>query len=121
MRPWLRRSTWGGYLWVGNGCPPKSRLALCQAFIAKAVWDFPTTRDLIDAIRHRPALRRLCGWETLGAVPSEATFSRSPRPAPARRPAVQRFCKRLIEEFTSSSSVSSIELCVCGNWLQWIN
>jgi hypothetical protein len=23
---------------------------------------------LIDAIRHRPALRRLCGWETLGEV-----------------------------------------------------
>jgi len=65
------------YLWVGNGCPPKSRLALCQAFIAKAVWDFPTTRNLIDAIRHRPALRRLCGWETLCAVPSEATFSRA--------------------------------------------
>jgi len=27
--------------------------------------------------RHRPALRRLCGWETLGEVPSEATFSRA--------------------------------------------
>ena len=67
----------GAYRWVGNGCPPKNRLALCQAFIAKAVWDFPTTRDLIEAIRHRPTLRRLCGWETLGAVPSEATFSRA--------------------------------------------
>lgn len=66
-----------GYLWVGNGCPPKSRLAMCKAFVAKAVWDFPTTRALIDAIRHRPVLRRLCGWETLGEVPSEATFSRA--------------------------------------------
>ena len=65
------------YRWVGNGCPPKDRLALCKGFIAKAVWDFPTTRDLIDAVRHRPTLRRLCGWETLGAVPSEATFSRA--------------------------------------------
>ena len=27
------------YRWVGNGCPPASRLALCKAFIAKAVWD----------------------------------------------------------------------------------
>ena len=63
------------YRWVGNGCPPKNRLALCKAFIAKAVWDFPTTRDLIDAVRYRPALRRLCGWESLGDVPSEATFS----------------------------------------------
>ena len=29
------------------------------------------------AIRYPPALRRLCGWETLGQVPSEATFSRA--------------------------------------------
>jgi len=65
------------YRWLGNGCPPKDRLALCKAFIAKAVWDFATTSDLIDAIRHRPTLRRLCGWETLGEVPSESTFSRA--------------------------------------------
>jgi hypothetical protein len=65
------------YRWVGNGCPPNSRLAMCKAFIAKAVWNFPTTRNLIDAVRHRPALRRLCGWETLGEVPSESTFSRA--------------------------------------------
>ena len=65
------------YRWIGNGCPPKDRLALCLAFIAKAVWDFPTTRMLIDAIRYRPTLRRLCGWETLAEVPSEATFSRA--------------------------------------------
>ena len=63
--------------WVGNGCPPHSRLALLKAFVAKAVWDFATTRGLIDAVRHRPALRRLCGWETLGDVPSESTFSRA--------------------------------------------
>jgi len=65
------------YRWVGNGCPPKDRLALCKAFIAKAVWDFPTTRDLIDAVRHRPTLRRLCGWETLAEIPGESTFSRA--------------------------------------------
>ncbi len=58
------------YRWCGNGCPPSDRLTLCKAYIAKAVWDFATTRDLIDAIRHRPALRRLCGWESLGEVPS---------------------------------------------------
>ncbi|MGI6494837.1 MAG: transposase [Kiritimatiellia bacterium] len=67
----------GAYRWISNGCPPHDRLALCKAFIAKAVWDYATTRDLIDAIRHCPALRRLCGWETLGEVPSEATFSRA--------------------------------------------
>ena len=65
------------YRWIGNGCPPKDRLALCKAFIAKAAWNFPTTRALIDALYHRPTLRRLCGWETLGEIPSEATFSRA--------------------------------------------
>ena len=65
------------YRWGGIGCPTKGRLALCKAFIAKAVWDFQTTRALIEAMRCRPLLRRLCGWETLGAVPSEATFSRA--------------------------------------------
>jgi hypothetical protein len=65
------------YRWIGNGCPPKDRLAVFKAFVAKAVWNFETTRKLIDAIRHRPALRRLCGWESLGDVPSEATFSRA--------------------------------------------
>ena len=65
------------YRWVGNGCPPKDRLALCKAFIAKAVWDLPTTSALIDAVRHRPTLRRLCGWETLGEIPGESTFSRA--------------------------------------------
>ena len=39
------------------------------------VW-LPTTRDLIDAVRHRPTSRRLCGWETFGEIASESTFSR---------------------------------------------
>jgi len=63
--------------WGGNGGPPKDRRALFKAFIAKAIWDFPTTRDLLDAIAPRPALRRLCGWETQGEVPAAATFSRA--------------------------------------------
>jgi hypothetical protein len=65
------------YRWVGIGCPPKDRLAVCKAFIAKAVWDFPTTRALLDRVRNDPTLRRLCGWETTGQVPSESTFSRA--------------------------------------------
>ncbi len=71
------RNFMAAYRWIGIGGPPSDRLALCKAFIAKAVWDFATTRDLLDAVRHRPALRRLCGWESLGEVPSEATFSRA--------------------------------------------
>ena len=71
------RTHLAAYRWVGNGCPPKDRLAVCKAFVEKAVWDFPTPRDLIDAVGHRPTLRRLCGWETLGEIPGESTFSRA--------------------------------------------
>ena len=61
----------------GAGRSPESRAALARAFLAKAVFDVPTTRALVERLRNDPALRRLCGWETVGAVPSEATFSRA--------------------------------------------
>ena len=37
----------------------------------------PTTRGLVERLRTEPTLRRLCGWEAAGGVPSEATFSRA--------------------------------------------
>lgn len=63
--------------WSGNGRPPCSRLWLFHAFLAKSVYGFPTTVALIEALRTRPSLRRLCGWETAGDVPDAATFSRA--------------------------------------------
>ena len=61
----------------GSGRPPEDRRALARAFLAKALWDLSTTRHLIDRLRADPALRRLCGWSRVGAIPSEATFSRA--------------------------------------------
>ena len=61
----------------GSGRPAEDRAALARAFIAKAVWDFPTTRDLMDRVACDPVLRRLCGWSRVGGIPSEATFSRA--------------------------------------------
>ena len=61
----------------GRGRPLEDRRALARAFIAKAVWDLPTTRALIDRLQCDPKLRRLCGWERVGAIPSESTFSRA--------------------------------------------
>jgi hypothetical protein len=65
------------YEWKGVGCPPEKRAWLAHAFIAKSVYEFPTTRALIDALAARPTLRRLCGWESAGELPHEATFSRA--------------------------------------------
>jgi len=59
------------------GRPPCERTALARAFIAKAVFNLPTTRVLIDMLAADRTLRRLCGWQRAGAVPSEATFSRA--------------------------------------------
>ena len=63
--------------WRGPGRPQQSRLALARAFIAKAIWNLPTTRDLIDRIEVDARLRRLCGWPGVRSIPSEATFSRA--------------------------------------------
>lgn len=65
------------YEWCGNGAPPHARVWLAHAFIAKSVYQFATTASLVDALRSRPLLRRLCGWESVGEVPSEPTFSRA--------------------------------------------
>ncbi len=63
--------------WRGPGRPQQNRRALARAFIAKAIWDLPTTRNLIDRLMVDAPLRRLCGWSRVSAIPSEATFSRA--------------------------------------------
>jgi Transposase DDE domain/Transposase domain (DUF772) len=59
------------------GRPPAERAALARSFIAKAVFNLPTTRLLIDLLAADTRLRRLCGWQRAGEVPSESTFSRA--------------------------------------------
>jgi len=59
------------------GRPLSERAALARAFVAKAVFNMPTTRLLIDMLSADKTLRRLCGWQRAGEVPSEATFSRA--------------------------------------------
>ena len=63
--------------WSGLGRPMKDREKMLRAFFLKAVYDFPTTKGLIENLKTNPSLRRLCGWEYRGEVPSEATFSRA--------------------------------------------
>ncbi|HKO97542.1 MAG TPA: transposase [Pyrinomonadaceae bacterium] len=61
----------------GLGRPSEDRQAIARAFVAKAVYNLETTRQLLERIASDERLRRLCGWERAGVVPSEATFSRA--------------------------------------------
>ena len=59
------------------GRPREDRAALARAFIAKAVFDLTTTRALLERLAIDRTLRRLCGWNEVREIPSEATFSRA--------------------------------------------
>ena len=64
--------------WHGlPGRPPCECAVLARAFIAKAVFNIPTTSLLIEMLSADKTLRRLCGWQRAGEVPSESTFSRA--------------------------------------------
>jgi len=59
------------------GRPPQDRTAIARAFVAKTVYNMPTTRALLDRLATDSALRRICGWERKNDVPDEWTFSRA--------------------------------------------
>jgi len=59
----------------GRGRPPKSRIAMGRAFVAKMVYNLPTTKDLVERLGIDSILARICGFGD--GVPSEATFSRA--------------------------------------------
>jgi hypothetical protein len=59
------------------GRPPADRSAIARAFVAKMVYDMPTTRALIERLESDPQLRRICGWERRNEIPGEWTFSRA--------------------------------------------
>lgn len=59
------------------GRPRSLRLSIASAFIAKAVYNFPTTKLLVENLRGNSTLRYLCGWVSKKDIPSESTFSRA--------------------------------------------
>ena len=61
--------------WIGR--PSKDRLAIASAFVAKAVYGFTLTRQLLDALAVDRQLRCICGWKESWQVPHESTFSRA--------------------------------------------
>jgi hypothetical protein len=61
--------------WMGR--PSKDRLAIARAFVAKAVYGFALTRQLLVALASDAQLCRICGWNEPWQVPHESTFSRA--------------------------------------------
>lgn len=55
----------------------KDRQEIARSFIAKAVYNIQTTRDLIDRLKVDKVLRVICGWRYSNDIPSESTFSRA--------------------------------------------
>src|ERR1700722_2199949 len=59
------------------GRPPKNRTAVARAFIAKAVYNLPDTKALIERLKSDMNLRKICGFETIYSIPAESSFSRA--------------------------------------------
>jgi hypothetical protein len=60
-----------------TGRPARDRAALVTAFMAKAILNLPTTRDLIARLQVDEPLRQFCGWSCVAALPHESKFSRA--------------------------------------------
>lgn len=61
--------------WLGRR--RKDRQAIARAFVAKALYNEPTTKLFLERLRADESLRRICGWERRNGIPSESTFSRA--------------------------------------------
>jgi len=95
--------TYRGY----PGRPAQDRTAIARAFVAKMVYNLPTTRALLERLATDKTLRRLCGWESKRKVPDEWTFSRAFAEF-ARLRLPERVHEALIEENYSSELVGHI-------------
>lgn len=66
-----------GYRGICVGAPPADRQALARAFVAKAVYNISLNVHLRDRLLCDKVLRRICGFESRGEIPSKSTFSRA--------------------------------------------
>ena len=90
--------------WCGLGWSMRDCEKIFRAFFLKPVYDFPTTKMLIENLKTTLSLRRLCGWKYHRDVPSKATFSR----------AFKIFPKRIFAQQSASRSCGKI---IVINWL----
>lgn len=73
----IHLEAWIGGWSGGVGRPLKDRRAIARAFVAKAVYNMSTTRQLLERLSADVALRRICGWESQREIPHESVFSRA--------------------------------------------
>ena len=90
-----------------DGRPLCDRVNLARAFLAKAIWDIPTTRALVDRLKVDRQMRNLCGWVLISEVPSESTFSRAFAEFAASEVAGQMH-EALVNEFLGESIVGHV-------------
>jgi len=89
---------------------------MTRAFIAKQVYNFQTTRALLDRLHVDRVLRMICGWRHAGEIPSESTFSRVFAELSQKKiasAAHERFIKTYLKEmifFYHSADATAIEL-----------
>ena len=75
---WLEIERWVPSTRGQVGRPPRERMALARAFVAKAVLGMTQTSDLVERLNADGVLRRLCGFDQRrrGAL-NESLFSRA--------------------------------------------
>src|SRR5574344_1823203 len=79
---------------------PKDREEIARAFIAKSVYNFQTTRDLIDRLHCDRVLRIVCGWRYKNDIPSESKFSRVFKELSEMQKAHEQFVKEYLSDKT---------------------
>jgi IS5 family transposase len=89
------------------GRPLQDRYSIARAFVAKSVYNHPTTRALIEALHTMPNLRMICGFAKKSDIPSEATFSRAFSEF-AKSELGDRVHKVLVEEHISEELIGHI-------------
>jgi hypothetical protein len=87
-----------------EGRPQKTRSAIARSFITKMVYNIDTTTFLLDRLKSDKNIRRICGWECVAQIPSEATFSRAFADF-AKTELPQRAHKALIEKTLASEVI----------------
>ena len=82
---------------------PKYREEIARAFVAKSVYNFQTTRDLIERLHIDRTLRIICGWRYVNEIPSEATFSRAFK-AMSELEIAQKAHEQFVKEYLSQKT-----------------